>query len=243
MTAEGHALAEQLVREMFPHARAAWLGGSTVTGTATATSDLDITVLMTDPPAPYRESLHYNGWPVELFVQTEASLEHFCATELRERKPSTLRLLGRSVILLDTDGSAALWRDRARRQLDEGPPPLSNRELRSARYGITDLLDDLIGATDADERLMIAGVLWQSTADLLLTGNRRWTGSGKYRHRELAAFDRDHGTDHARELAHAVRSVAAGTVQPMVDTVTRALDLFGGRLFEGYRLEGPRRAH
>nr|WP_246462109.1 nucleotidyltransferase domain-containing protein [Nocardia transvalensis] len=71
-------VAEELVRDRFPDARAAWLGGSTATGTATATSDLDITVLLAGPPAPYRESLLYRDRPVELFVQTEASLEWFC---------------------------------------------------------------------------------------------------------------------------------------------------------------------
>ncbi|WP_280273190.1 nucleotidyltransferase domain-containing protein [Nocardia wallacei] len=56
MKPDDFELAEQLVRERFPEARAAWLGGSMADGTATATSDLDITVLLAGPPAPYRES-------------------------------------------------------------------------------------------------------------------------------------------------------------------------------------------
>ncbi|RDI63921.1 nucleotidyltransferase domain-containing protein [Nocardia pseudobrasiliensis] len=239
MTTDGHEIAGQLVRELFPEARAAWLGGSTVRGTATATSDLDITVLLSGPPAPYRESLHYNGWPVELFVQTEASLAHFCGREIGRRKPSTLRLIGESVILVDGDGSGARLREISRHRLTAGPEPLSGRELRAARYLLTDMLDDLIGASHADERLLLAARLWQHAADLLLVGHRRWTGSGKHLLRELAAFDLDHGTDHGRELAHAVRSVAAGADEPMIAAVTRVLDLFAGRLFDGYRLDGP----
>lgn len=64
-------MARRLVTERFPDARAAWLGGSVARGQATLTSDLDVTVLLGRPPAPYRESLTYAGWPVEIFAHTE----------------------------------------------------------------------------------------------------------------------------------------------------------------------------
>ncbi|MVU78844.1 nucleotidyltransferase domain-containing protein [Nocardia sp. ET3-3] len=240
MAVDGIDVARQLVRERFPEARAAWLGGSVALGMATATSDLDITVLMAGAPAPYRESLHYLRWPVELFVQTEASLEHFLALEHGERQPNTLRLIGRSHVLLDADGGGERWRALCAKLLAAGPDPLSERELRSARYGITDRLDDLIGSADPGERLMIAAALWQAVADLLLTGNGHWTGRGKWLHRELADFDQNAGTTFARRLAEGVRAVASGSVEPMVEVATEVLNLFGGRLFDGFSMEGPR---
>lgn len=239
MTIDGSDIARKLVRERFPLARAAWLGGSTVLGIATATSDLDITVLLAGPPAPYRESLLYHRWPVELFVQTEASMEHFLAIERKTRRPATLRLIGRTQILLDSDGSGEYLQEKCATQLAADPEPLTAEELRAARYGITDLLDDLIGSEDEDERLLIATNLWRATADLLLTGHGHWTGSGKWLYRELAAFDRKTGTEYSQTLAHGVRSVAHGAIQPMVDIVAQALDLFGGRLFDGFRADGP----
>ncbi|MFI2230553.1 nucleotidyltransferase domain-containing protein [Nocardia testacea] len=57
MSIDGFDIARSLVCERFPGARAAWPGGSTVLGMATPTSDLDISVLLDGPPAPYRESL------------------------------------------------------------------------------------------------------------------------------------------------------------------------------------------
>lgn len=48
--------ARRCVVAWFPEARAAWLGGSVVRGGATSTSDLDITVLLAGPPAPFREN-------------------------------------------------------------------------------------------------------------------------------------------------------------------------------------------
>ncbi|MBF6172211.1 nucleotidyltransferase domain-containing protein [Nocardia blacklockiae] len=228
-----------MVRDRFPTARAAWLGGSTATGTATATSDLDITVLLAGPPAPYRESLLHDGRPVELFVQTEASMAHFRRVEDSRRRPSTLRLVGHSVVLVDRDGSGARLREDSLRLLAAGPKALSDSELRAGRYVLTDLLDDLAGATDPDEQLVVAAELWQRSADLLLTGHRRWSAGGKRLRRELAAFDRDTGSDHARTLSDALRAAATGSPAPMLTAVTDVLNLFGGRLFDGYRLAGP----
>lgn len=69
-------IARSLFCERFPGARPAWLGGSTVLGMATPTSDLDISVLLDGPPAPYRESLRHQGGQVELFVHTEEAMQH-----------------------------------------------------------------------------------------------------------------------------------------------------------------------
>lgn len=239
MTIDGLDVARQLVQRDFPQARAAWLGGSVALGMATPTSDLDITILLAGPPAPYRASTHHASWPVELFIQTEASLEHFRAKEHAARRPATLRLIGRSHVLHDADGSGLRLRESYASQLALGPDPLTDQELRSARYRLTDLLDDLIGSKDPAERLMIAATLWHAAADLLLTGSRHWTGSGKWLHRELDAFDQSAGTVYAPALADAVKSVAAGAIEPMVDAVTEILDRFGGRLFDGYRVGGP----
>ncbi|MFI1461706.1 nucleotidyltransferase domain-containing protein [Nocardia carnea] len=121
MTIDGFETARNLVYERFPQARAAWLGGSTVLGTATPTSDLDITVLLAGPPAPYRESLRYHRWPVELFVHTETSMEYFLATESTARKPTILRLIGQTQILLDSDGSGAYLPETCAALLAAGP--------------------------------------------------------------------------------------------------------------------------
>lgn len=239
MSIDGFDIARSLVCERFPGARAAWLGGSTVLGMATSTSDLDISVLFDVPPAPYRESLRYQGWPVELFVHTEKAMQHFLEKDRKARRPATLRLIGRSLVLLDNDGTGEYLREECAAQLAAGPDPLTADELRSARYGITDRLDDLVGCADDDERLLIATDLWRTTADLLLTGHGKWTGTGKWLHRELTAFDREAGTQYAKELACGVRSAARRDMEPIVETVTQVLNIFGGRFFDGFTAQGP----
>ena len=65
--------ARAVVDEHHPAARAAFLGGSVLTGRRTPLSDLDIVVLLHGSPAPYRSSLRHGEWPVEMFVHTEAT--------------------------------------------------------------------------------------------------------------------------------------------------------------------------
>jgi len=220
-------VARQLVAEEFPEARAAWLGGSVVRGNASATSDLDITVLLDGRPAPMRKSLWYGGWPVELFVHTEKSLAYFSDKDQQRRQPTMMRLVGESVVLLDTDGSGARLQAACLEEVAAGPKPLTTEELDLLRYTITNLLDDLADAP-GDERTAIVSVLWQDAARLLLTGAGRWSGTGKGLLRELAAYDETR----ARALMDGVRAEN----DSLVKEVDRILAAHGGRLFAGFEL-------
>lgn len=230
------SIAERLVRQRFPDARAAWLGGSAATRSMASTSDLDITVLLASDPAPFRESLTVGTQPVELFVHTEESLTFFCAHDRRRRRPTMLRLIGTSILLIDVDGVGQRLQKEFGRLDREGPPPWSADEVEAARYVVTDLLDDL--SDGGPEALTIATALWQETAELLLGANGRWSGSGKWLLRELRALDGDLGTEHASALLAGLSAVSRGDVTAMQDAVTAALAPIGGRLFDGYRRGG-----
>ncbi|MDQ3273651.1 MAG: nucleotidyltransferase domain-containing protein [Actinomycetota bacterium] len=231
-------VARALVVQRFPDARAAWLGGSVVHGTHTATSDLDIIVLLPGPPAPFRESLLQEGWPVEVFAHTGPSLAHYRAKDAGRRQPTMMRLIADSVILLDTDGSAEHLQRECRREVEDGPHPLTSAELAALRYGITDLLDDLTGTRDDDERAVVAMSLFNETAELLLTGAGCWTGTGKGLLVELREYDGRRGSDYVSALVEAVRAGVAGDIGPMTAVCDGVLADHGGRLFEGHRLPG-----
>src|ERR1035441_173678 len=62
------------VRERFPMALAAFLGGGVLSRQRTVASDLGVVVLIDGAGAPCRESLRWRGWPVELGVHDENSL-------------------------------------------------------------------------------------------------------------------------------------------------------------------------
>jgi hypothetical protein len=136
---EPPAAARALVAEMFPRARWALLAGSVLTHHRTAGSDLDILVLLdqgTDPPG--RRSLVWHGWPVDLFVHTEATLEHFIALNLAERKPSTPRMCATGVQVTAPHPDAAEIKARCAAALAAGPSPLDGQERERLRYAHTD---------------------------------------------------------------------------------------------------------
>lgn len=227
-----------MVLDLFPDAPAAWLGGSVVRGEATSTSDLDITVLLPGPPAPYRHSMWVEEWPVELFVHTETSLDHYRAVDRARRQPSIMRLVGESVVLVDRDGSGARLQRELADEVVAGPRPLTEVELASARYVVTDLLMDLEGTEQADDRVAVASRLWEEAAALLLTGAGCWTGTGKGLVRELRGYDRATGSTYLPALLDGLRGALAAEIGPLVAVCDEILSAQGGRLFDGHRLGG-----
>lgn len=222
--------ARDVVAELFPQARWAILTGSVITSARTAGSDLDIVVLLPDgdPQAPHRDSRRYRGWPVELFVHDEQTLRHYLTTELASRKPHLHRMVGTGVALT---GDPEVWRERCAKVLAGGPPPLTDEERDRARYGLTDLLDDLAHAADPGERAVIAAEAWTAAGGCTLRFAGRWIGSGKWLLRELRSFD----PVLAEQWLAAQHDPAA-----IADYIDRLLERHGGPLFEGYRAAGQR---
>jgi predicted nucleotidyltransferase len=232
------ATARALVAERFPEAHAAWLAGSVVTGTATASSDLDITVLLPGPPAPFRESLRYDGWPVELFAHTRDSVARWIAKDLERRRPTLVRLISSGVVLLDLDGAGSSLAEECGSVLAAGPGPVSRADLDALRYGLTDVLDDLADSTDPVLAAAIAFAAWEQSARLLLATDARWWGTGKWLVRELRERDEAHGSSYALRLHAGL--VAAVEGDPVLLTVVaeEILEAAGGPLWAGYRAEG-----
>ena len=230
--------ARALVEQWFPEARAAWLGGSVGLGLATPGSDLDVTVLLPGPPAPFRDSRRFRGWPVELFVHTETSLDFYVRRDAAGGRPTMPRLVGVSEVLVDTDGSGEQWRLTARALLAAGPPRLAGDDLASLRYAVTDAMDDVTHAHDAHERLVTATLLADEAAHLLLHGAGHWWGRGKWVARELADLDRRHGTDWRPRHEQALVTAVAGDVSLLLAFADDVLTRHGGPLFEGHRLAG-----
>ncbi len=235
---EAEDAARQLIGERFPDARAAWLAGSVVTGAATATSDLDVTVLLPGPPAPFRESLTYAGWPVELFVHSVDTVEHWLSKDRLRRRPTLGRLVAEGVPLLDVDGAGAHVSERCREFLAAGPEPLSDRDRDAMRYGLTDLLDDLADATDPAIRTAVAVTVWQQAADLLLAAGGCWGGTAKWLVRELTAYDVERGTRFGPRLHGGLVAAIHGEPALLVTVVDEVLAGSGGRLWAGYRAGG-----
>lgn len=222
--------ARALVRDRCPDARAAFLAGSVLTERRTPMSDLDIVVVMDGPPAPGRETLVHRGWPVELFLQTEAVWRDFADKETAKRSSPLLSMCAEGMLLVDADGLGASLQEEARRRWAAGPPPLSERERDYLRYVVTDLLDDLRGCADPAERVYLVAQLLQRASELVLMAGGHWLGGGKWLSRRLAAAD----PALHRALHEAAAEAVGGDIEGFDAAVTRALDTAGGPLWEGY---------
>jgi len=221
--------ARALVASRFPAAVAAFLGPGILSDSRTATSDLDIVVVLPGPSAPFRESLRWRGWPVELFVHDADSLERYFGKDADRRRPTLARLCTEGAILAGSQDKTDQIRERGRSLLAAGPPPLADEALDLARYGLTDLLDDLAGSTDQAETAVIGWAVWIAAAELALLTGGHWLGTGKWLLRELRAAD--------PELAE--RLVAAiGEPDQLTRVADEVLGRTGGRFWAGLRLPG-----
>ncbi|KNX39423.1 hypothetical protein VV01_12075 [Luteipulveratus halotolerans] len=219
--------------QRFPDAECAWLGGSVVRGTATATSDLDVLVLLNGHPAPFRESVTYDGVPVELFVQTHESLRRFRDEDQRRRQPTTARLVADTARLLGDAATLDAVERECRAEIEAGPRPLSPDEIDRQRYVLTDLVDDLTEAPSAEATLLVAMVL-EGAIRLLLGLERHWQGTGKGLVREL-----EHWYATGADDSGVGALLLAALEDPRRLAVEAAEDVLngcGGRLFEGYRI-------
>jgi hypothetical protein len=221
--------ARALVAARFPGCLAAFLGGTVLSGRRTPTSDLDIVVVLADLPAPYRESLIWRTWPVELFVHRADTIGAWFARDAARPRPTLARMCADGVLLADADGTGASVLNQAGAVLAAGPPAPSQAELDRRRYGLSDLLDDLAGTADDGERAIICASVVRETAELALLTGGRWLGSGKWLLRELRAAD----SRFAEELLAAREDPVA-----LAQLAQNVLDRAGGRLWAGYRLTG-----
>ncbi|MFF3431216.1 nucleotidyltransferase domain-containing protein [Streptomyces sp. NPDC002602] len=232
MDADPVDLARRLTRDRFPEALAVVLAGSTTSGRATPSSDLDVAVLVGDGGETFRETLRVEGRVVELFVHTRAGLAELFAADVAGRRATLQSMYATGLVLVDHEGAAGRARALAAADLGEGPPPLGADAVETRRYLLTDALDDLGDAGDPFERLAVAGYVLNAAAALLLDHHRAWAGGGKWLPRRLLAADAERGS---ALLEGHLRLCRSQDPTPLVEAAARILDLVGGPLREGYR--------
>ncbi|WP_240973224.1 cupin domain-containing protein [Nonomuraea composti] len=222
--------ARAFVEELFPGALYAYVGGSVLSGRRTGACGLDVVVVLDGLPAPYRESLRWREWPVELFVHSETSLAAYIEHDFERRRPALPRICADGAVVTDrTGGRASDLQNTLSERLAAGPSGLTQGQAERFRYVLSDLLDDLADAADPGERAFIGWEVVQATARTALGVGRAWQGSGKWLLRELRAHD----ARLADELLAAPDDPAR-----LAAVATDVLERAGGRLWEGYRAQG-----
>jgi predicted nucleotidyltransferase len=226
--------AHMLINEIFPDCKGAILGGSSVRGEETATSDLDIIVISDELDSSKRESFHFRGWPVELFVHTIDSCRRYFRNDVERARPTLPRMAAEGIVLKGEEYLREI-RKEAALMLAAGPLPWSEAELTLKRYFLTDVLEDFIGSTKRHESLFIAGKLAELAHEFVLRGNKQWIGQSKWIYRELSNFDPLLAGRFAESFESFYRN---GEKEPAIDLVDDIMKPFGGRCFDGFTLKG-----
>jgi len=223
--------ASKFVAARFPGCDLAILAGSTARNEETATSDLDIVVIMPDLSSCYRESFFEFTWPIEVFIHTKESCLSWIEKDLKRRKPSLAQMFVEGVLIA---GSADLLRELkeySQSRLLQGPEKYSKEEDLETRYRITDLLDDLIGANQYLEQIFIINELLDLVLNYELINQGKWVVHNKRIPKgikllglELSTIFNDAVTDFYQNKRKA----------SIVNLVSKILDMHGGKIFDGY---------
>jgi hypothetical protein len=222
-------ITERFIETHFPAAATAVIAGSTARGERTASSDIDLLLigedLFDDGSDSAAATYAFEGEIFEVFAYTAAGFDEWAQRGIRQHRPVIVHMLVEGMPLRTGDDYAQL-RARWAAALAEGPE-VDPRELEFRRYVITDVLDDLRDAVDPLERQVLAGTLFEKTAELMLLSDRRWIGTGKYLPRRLRALDRDRVDALSSPLLR-------GDLALLADAVEHELARAGGRVQAGF---------
>ncbi|TQL86435.1 nucleotidyltransferase-like protein [Microbacterium saperdae] len=222
-------IVERFIAAHFPRAGIAVVAGSTARGTRTRTSDIDLLLIGDDifetDAASFAGGFEFEGGFFEVFAYTVDGYGEWAARGVAQFRPVIVHMLVEGI---EVRGGTALQelRHRWERVLVDGPRPTAH-ELEFRRYMITDQLDDLRDAQDPLERRVIAGLLFERTAELMLLGAGHWIGAGKYLPRRLCELS----VDRTEALA---APLLQGDFDEFATQVERELDAAGGRVQAGF---------
>jgi len=221
---------ERFIAARYPRASVAVVAGSTARGERTTTSDIDLLLLgdalFEDEHKTSEAATHvFEGEVFEVFAYTANGFDEWAARGVADHRPVIATMLVEGIAVCD-DGRLAELRRSWTAVLDAGPA-LSDHESAFRRYMVADALDDLRDATDPFERQVIAYLLFQRTAELMLLRAGRWIATGKWLPRRLRSMS----TERALGLS---RPLLDGDYGLFATRVEEELDRAGGRVQDGF---------
>ena len=186
-------LAERFIAANFPTASIAVIGGSTSRGERTATSDIDLLLIGQDMLDTHQVGmatcLEFEGEIFEVFAYTPDGFVEWADRCIAQHRPVIVHMLVEGTPVRGAE-QLDLQREVWAATLAAGPQ-VDAHELEFRRYVITDVLDDLLDASDPLEQRVLASTLFERTAELMLLTAGKWIGTGKYLPRRLRELDRE----------------------------------------------------
>ena len=223
--------AKRALQQYYPDCACAFVAGSLLRGEGTAKSDIDIVVIFDDDFEDiHRFSVIQNAWPIEFFVHNVRANSYYMGKD-RDRGMCVMMDMVANGIAVPAETD--LVRERralAQHLIEEGPPPLSGREIKARLYRLASLLDDLDETRPQFENMAVLATLLDAIGDFFLRVQGQWSGFGKPLARILKRSDENF----ALQLEHAFTDAHAGRFDDLRALTEELIDRFGGRPFDGY---------
>ncbi len=227
---------ERIYMERFPEARVIFLAGSLVRNEGTSTSDLDLVVVFDKLKNAYRESFYFEKWPVEAFVHAPQTLEYFFRSDCNSGFPCLPSMVSEGIEIPGSNAFSSSLKKLASEYLAKGPPEWNEKDLKSSRYFISDMIDDLRDPKNAAEMHATAASLYAVLTNHYFRSRKLWSAKGKSIPRKL--LEADPGM--AKRFFEAFdRLFKDSETSQLIQLAEDILKPSGGFLFDSYRLEAP----
>ncbi|MFV3130112.1 nucleotidyltransferase domain-containing protein [Niveispirillum sp. KHB5.9] len=231
-------LADIILREWTdqPDIIAAFLAGSVAKGNAGPGSDIDAVLIHHHLPGAVRETHDRHGVTVELFLHDPDTLAYFWEADRKLGKPSLARMVANGLPIAGDPALIEELKRQAQAVLDGGPPALSEEELRTRRYSISDLAADLAQPRSGSEQLAIGARLYIELADFTVRAAGAWTGTGKGLAKALLRLDPMLASAYEHAFGELFADKDPAEVLALVEL---CLEPYGGRFMAGDRRPAP----
>ena len=224
------------VASKYSDCQVAFVAGSFNRGEATSTSDIDLIVLFSKVEHASRESLIYQGWPIEVFIHDLETIKYFFNDDAKSGIPSLANMINEGVVIEEKLNYSDEVKALAKSVLNHGPPVLSEEERTNFRYSISDLLDDLKDPRTIFEGYAITAKLHGILSFFLFRSRGQWAGAGKHIPRQLQKQNPELFIAWEKAFTEAFR----GHFNLVIQLTENILSENGGYLFDGYKLDAPK---
>ncbi|MCC2625973.1 MAG: N-acetyltransferase [Burkholderiales bacterium] len=230
------AFIEKLLRNYYPDAITCFWAGSYTCNQYTKTSDFDIVVIFKTLSSAYREAFIYEEKPIDAFIHSPQTLKYFFDEIDAPSYVPALPYMIYSGIEIPKETSFGKSLKSLAAQLLQNGPLIPKKQLLYRRFLITDLLDDLKGASNEYEFLTICACLHEELCEFFLLANKQWIGKSKNLVRLVNKFDSKIAEQAFLNYKQAIRDIDYRPMETLTKTI---IDPFGGELWAGFRLDAP----
>jgi len=210
--------------------------GSHASGKGDAGSDVDLIAVLSRVDNAYRETFSSDGFLFDVQVHDPETLHYMMRMEQQNGVAILAGEVDEARVLPKGSDAALKLKEVAHRIMASGSPLPRNWDVQR-RY-LSSVLSDLERCTDVDEQQVLAMSLYFRMMELYLRRHGQLlAGPGRHLVRSVRRFDASFCDRAQAALARLFRE---GSSSMLIDVGRDVLDLIGGPLTTGFRMDYPK---